>query len=145
MATEDAYPDHLSVPADPQPRNTAERRRTIPDRWRERSTARNQARLMSARNRRVLARWLRLTANHATDRDPIRRRHDVLLHYRAAAVRTDLLEIAALLEHADDPDPEYITLLDNLLANHTADSPLYNPHTPFTELEAILNKVRAGL
>jgi hypothetical protein len=69
----------------------------------------------------------------------------VLLHYRAAAVRTDLLEIAALLEQANNPDPACITVLHHLLANDTADSPLYNPETSFTELEAILAKVRAGL
>ena len=145
MATEDAYLDHRGVPADPKLPTTSGRHRTILDRWREHSAWRKQVRLMSARNRRVLAQWLRLTANHATDRDSIRRRHDVLLHYRAAAVRTDLLEIAALLERAHDPDPECITVLHHLLANDTADSPLYNPHTPFTELEAILDKVRAGL
>jgi hypothetical protein len=141
MATQDAYPEHLGVPADARTPTTAERHRTILDRWRERK----HERLMSARNRRVLAQWLRLTAKHATDRDPIRRRHDVLLHYRAAAVRTDLLEIAALLERGHDPDPECITLLHDLLANHIADSPLYNPNIPFTELQTTLDKVRSGL
>jgi hypothetical protein len=123
----------------------AERAPGILDSWQTRRAERKNARLISAPNPRVLAKWLRLTANHAADRDPIRRRHDALLHYRAAAVRTDLLEVAALLEHAQAPDPECITVLHNLLANHTADSPLYNPHTPFTELEAILDKVRTGL
>jgi hypothetical protein len=69
----------------------------------------------------------------------------VLLRYRAAGVRTDLPEIAALLERAHGPSPESITQLHNLLANHTADSPLYNPHTPFTKLQAILDKVPTGL
>jgi hypothetical protein len=122
-----------------------ERAPGILDRWQTRRAERKTARLISARNRRILATRLRRAANHAIDPDPVRRRHDVLLHYRAAAVRTDLLEIAALLERARDPDPECITVLQTLLANHTADSPLYNPHTPFAELEAILDKVRTGL
>ena len=144
MATEDAYLDHIGVPADPPLPADAGRRRTILDRRRERSARRKQARLMSARNRRVLAQWLRVTANHATDRDPIRRRRDVLLHYRAAAVRTDLLEIAALLERAHAPQPEIIRALHGLLANENG-SPLYNCNTPFSELEAALDYVRSGL
>jgi hypothetical protein len=75
----------------------------------------------------------------------MRRRRDVLLQYRVAAIRTDLLEIAAMLEQSNDPDPACIVVLHQLLANDTADSPLYNPETPFTQLEAILAKVRAGL
>jgi hypothetical protein len=99
---------------------------------------------MSKRNRRVLAQWLRLTASRAIDRDSIRRRHDVLLHYRAAAVRTDLLEIAALLERAHDPEPDGIRALHALLSNENG-SPLYNRNTPFSELEATLDYVRSGL
>jgi hypothetical protein len=99
---------------------------------------------MTARNRRTLARRLRLTARLATDRDTIRRRHDVLLHYRAAAVRTDLLEIAALLEDARNPDPACIAALHNLLANG-CDSPLYNAHIHLSELRATLDYIRSGL
>jgi hypothetical protein len=69
----------------------------------------------------------------------------VLLHYRAAAVRTDLLEIAALLERAHDPDPACIEALRALLANTDGESPLYNTNTPFPELEATLDYVRSGL
>jgi hypothetical protein len=112
---------------------------------RERRAERSHARLMSDRYRRVLVCWLRLTAEHATDHDPIRRRHDVLLHYRAAAVRSDLLEIAALLYHAHDPDPEAIVLLHGLLANHRGDSPLYNRHIPASELDETLARIRTAL
>ena len=126
-------------------RTTAAKRRLgVLHRWRERRTERRHRRLVSARNRRNLARWLRLTATHATDRDPVRRRHDVLLHYRAAAVRTDLLEIAALLERSHDPDPDRVAALRNLLANG-CDSPLYNADIDFSELRATLDYVRSGL
>jgi hypothetical protein len=113
-------------------------------RWQGRRAERKRARLISARNRRVLAKWLRRTANHAIDPDPIRRRYDVLLHYRAAAVRTDLLEIAAMLERANDPNPDCVTALHDLLA-HTGHSPLYDPKISFSELEAALDCIRSGL
>jgi hypothetical protein len=113
-------------------------------RLREHRAERKRALVVSARNRRILARWLRLTASHATDRDPIRRRHDVLLHYRAAAVRTELLEIAALLEHTHDPDPDCIAALRDLLANG-CDSPLFNPDVHVSQLHGTLDYVRSGL
>jgi len=113
------------------------------ERWRFRCSERQRARLVSARNRGMLARWLRRTTKTAVDRDPLRRRRDVLLHYRAAAVRTDLLEIAAMLECAHDPDPACVATLHNLLAN--ADSPLYNPDIPFSKLEATLDQLRSCL
>jgi hypothetical protein len=139
MATTDAYPDPLDLPADAQIPTPVECHRGVVERWR----ARKHTRLMSARHRRELVRWLRLTARHATDRDPIRRRHDVLLHYRAAAVRTDLLEIAALLERAHDPDPCCIEALQELLAS--GDSPLYHRGVHVSELYAALHDIRAGL
>ena len=128
MATQDAYSDHTGVPADAH-NSYVERPVGALEHRRERRAQRERARLMTARNRRTLARRLRLTARLATDRDPIRRRHDVLLHYRAAAVRTDLLEIAAL---------------HNLLANG-CDSPLYNAHIHLSELRATLDYIRSGL
>jgi hypothetical protein len=68
----------------------------------------------------------------------------VLLHYRASAVRSELLELAAALERAYDPDPECVTALHDLLA-HTAESPLYDPKIPFYVLETTLEHIRAGL
>jgi hypothetical protein len=67
----------------------------------------------------------------------------VLLRYRAAAVRTDLLEIAALLEQASDPDPASVKAIDHLLANR--DSPLYDPAVHISELYATLYYAHARL
>jgi hypothetical protein len=96
------------------------------------------------RKRRVLVQWLRRTASRAHDADPIRRRREALLHYRAAAVRTDLLEIAALLERTRTPNPACVATLHKLLTNG-CDSALYNPNIDVSELHATLEQVRAGL
>jgi hypothetical protein len=96
------------------------------------------------RKRRLLAQLLRRTANRAHDADPIRRRREALLHYRAAAVRTDLLEIAALLERTPTPNPACVATLHELLTNG-CDSPLYNPNIDVSELRAALDLARAGL
>ena len=101
-----------------------------------------QTRPISARKCR-LARWLRRTANRERPR-PLTRTREPLLHYRAAAVRSDLLEIAALLEHTHDPDPARVAALHNLLANG-CDSPLYNTDIHISELHATLHYVRSGL
>jgi hypothetical protein len=144
MGPKHAYPD-LGLAADRQlPTTTTERHPTMLDRWRKRSAERKQARPISVRNRRLLAQHLRRTAYLAVDRDPIRRRNDVLLHYRAAAVRSELLELAAALERARSPDPDCIAALQALLAN-AADSPLYNPEIHFSELLTTLEYVRSGL
>jgi hypothetical protein len=67
----------------------------------------------------------------------------VLLRYRAAAARTELLELAALLERASDPDPASVKAIHRLLANR--DSPLYDPGVHVSELYATLYYARAGL
>jgi hypothetical protein len=144
VATRSTYPKHVEGPGLAPTRTGVERARGILKRRRERSAERKAARLVSVRNRRKLANWLRLIAKTAVDRDPIRRHRDVLLHYRAAAVRTDLLEIAAVLESAHNADPTRIEALHALLANGS-DSPLYNARIPFSELEATLDYVRSGL
>jgi hypothetical protein len=66
-----------------------------------------------------------------------------LLHYRAAAVRADLLEIAALLEQAHDPDLECMVAVRELLRN--GESPLYHPGVHISELYTTLHSIRAGL
>jgi hypothetical protein len=99
---------------------------------------------MSPRGRRRVVRQLRVTAMLAGDGDSIRRLHDVLLHYRAASVRTELLEIAALLERTHDLDPECVLALRDLLADG-CDSPLYNAAIPVAELHRTLDRVRSGL
>jgi hypothetical protein len=123
---------------------TIENGRGIIERHRERTAARKRARLVSERGRRFIARWLRRTANVANDPNPISRRQDVLLHHRAAAVRTELLEIAAMLESAHAPDPACMAQLHELLANGCS-SPLYNADIHISELRATLYGVRAGL
>jgi hypothetical protein len=74
---------------------------------------------------------------------PTVRRRQVLLHHRAAAVRPEPLELAAMLERADKPDPACIAELRDLLANG-CDSPLYNTDIHSSELRATLHHVRAG-
>jgi hypothetical protein len=67
-----------------------------------------------------------------------------LLHDRVAAVRTDLYEIAWLLEHANEPNPECIDWLREMLANG-CQSPLYNDDVHDSELRATLYYARAAL
>jgi hypothetical protein len=66
-----------------------------------------------------------------------------LLGYRAAAARNELLEIAALLEHAYDPDSASVATLRHLLTHDT--SPLYDPSVDPAALRAALTEVRRGL
>jgi hypothetical protein len=94
--------------------------------------------------RRVIVQWLRRTANRTNEPDPIARRRQALLHYRAAAVRSQLLQIAAMLERAHTPDPARVATLHELLANG-CDSPFYNPDIHISELLATLDYVRSGL
>jgi hypothetical protein len=122
----------------------ADSRQGILERRRSRRAQRQQTRLVSPGGRRALARQLRSTAKQAVDQDPIRRHRDALLQYRAASVRTDLLEIAAMLERAPDPDPACIAALHTLLTSG-CDSPLYNVGIDPSELRSTLDHVRAGL
>jgi hypothetical protein len=142
MATQRTYPTGIAHPAEAQ--TTTVEREGIASRWRAHHAERRQARLISPRNRRVLARWLRRTANRTTDPHPCARRREALLDYRAAAVRTELLEIAVLIEHTHDPSPARVAALRNLLANG-CDSPLYNPDIHISELYATLDYIRSGL
>jgi len=144
MATQPTYPAHVTRPDPAGVPATLEPRPGILDRWRAARDERKQARLISARNRRVLARWARRTANRTNDPHPFARRRQALLNYRVAAVRTDLLEIAALLERAHDPNPACVAALRNLLANG-CDSPLYNPDIHPSELHATLYYLRSSL
>jgi hypothetical protein len=121
-----------------------QRRRGIIDRCRARALERKDLRLISPGNRRRIARWLRRTAAHAQEPDPFARRRGTLLHDRVAAVRTDLLEIAAMLECAQYPDPASVAALHDLLANG-CDSSLHNSDIHISELHATLHYIRAGL
>ena len=103
-------------------------------RWHERA---------ADRKRRVLVKWLRRTANHTDQPQPLARRRQTLLADRTAAVRSDLLQIAAALEHTHDPNPASVTELHQLLANG-CDSPLYNPDIHISELRATVHYLRAA-
>lgn len=98
----------------------------------------------SARERRRLVRWLRRTTKRAADRDPIRRRKELLLLDRVQAVRGTLLAIAAHLEREHDPDPDCLLAL-RLLLSSGCDSPLYNPELHLSELRATLHYVQSAL
>lgn len=144
MATQPTDPTGIGHPVPAQTARALERGLGIPERWQTRRAERKQARLIGARNRRTLARWLRRTANRAEPPRALARTPEPLLHYRAAAVRTDLLEIAAILEHTRKPDPARVAAVRDLLANG-CDSPLYNPDIHISELHATLHYVRSGL
>ncbi len=113
------------------------------ERWRVRRMERRQAHLVSDRNRSALAQCLRRTADRALEQDRARRRFEVLLRARAAAVRDDLLEIADLLEHTDNPDPACVANLYKLLRD--GQGPLYNSEIHISKLRARLFYARRRL
>lgn len=116
-----------------------------PIHWRSRSANRRKRdRLVSTRKRRMLARWVRRTANRGDGRDPVYRGSEALLRYRVAAVRTDLLAIAYLLERVEDPDPRCLAEIHALLSDGCG-SPLFNPEVHASELVAMVYYVRAEL
>jgi hypothetical protein len=65
------------------------------------------------------------------------------LRYRAAAVRTELLEIAALLERTDHADPECVGAIHRLVRDGS--SPLYDPAVHVSELYSTLAYIRGKL
>jgi len=136
MATQHTYTEQADPAGQALTDTTLRSRVGILERWRAGR---------AERERRVIVHWLRRTASRAHDGDPIRRHRETLLHYRASAVHTDLLEIAALLERTHDPDPACIGALHALLADDDGNSPLYNTNIPFRELEATLDYVRSSL
>lgn len=107
--------------------------------WRRRFSARKRRRLLSSRDRRNLAKSLRLAANS----NPNHRRFSVLLTDRAAAVREELRELATVLELADAPDPSWVAEIHALVSD-ACKSPLYNRDVHVSELLATLYYLRAG-
>jgi hypothetical protein len=91
-----------------------------------------------------LLKSLRKLADRRPPRDAVRRRFEVLLLDRVAPVRSDLLEIAALLENVPEPDAECVAALHRLLTDG-CESPLYNPDVHPSELRATLFYVRSRL
>ncbi len=91
-----------------------------------------------------MARQLRRLAASRPERDPVRRRYVFVLDDRVAAVRADLLQLAAMIERAPVIDARCFTELRNLLTNG-CDSPLYNREIHVSELHASLYYVRYRL
>jgi hypothetical protein len=143
MATPDTSSERPHPRGDIPSHAAVERDLGVLQRWSKRNADRRLARLLRPRSRRALAEQLRRTAKDANDRNRWRACHDLLLRYRAALVRTELLEIAAMLEQVSDPDPACVTEIRDLLAN--GDSPLYHPAVHVSELYATLYYIRAGL
>jgi hypothetical protein len=104
----------------------------------------SQPRGRGAERRRLrVADGLCSVARHAAPR--ARRRHDeLLLIARAAAVRSELLEVAALVRWSPHPDPDCLAELHALLTNG-CDSPLYNLDVPAEQLAATLHRARITL
>jgi hypothetical protein len=144
MAPQDPHPEPVHAVPEAPTDTTPKGGPVILERRHDRRAARKRRRLISARSRRVLAQWLRRTAQHTQQPHPLVRRRQTLLHYRVAAVRNDLLEIAAMLERAHDPNPASVAALHELLADG-CDSPLYNADIHISELRATLHYVRNGL
>jgi hypothetical protein len=120
------------IPPAPAPKSAATQARRMG--WGARSSHRRRLQVTDG-----LCHVARLAAPRAR-----RRRHELLLISRAAAVRTALLEVAALVRCSPAPDPDCIAELHNLLTNG-CDSPLYNPEVPAEQLKARLERVRDAL
>jgi hypothetical protein len=97
---------------------------------------RQPPRVKSRTRQKVIASLRRAGARAATPPPPGRFRV-VLLHDRVAAARDEMLELAARLEQAADPDPEAVNTLWRLLTDGCA-SPLYNRSVHPSELAATL-------
>jgi hypothetical protein len=91
----------------------------------------------SPRKRRRLAASLRRAAT--TKATPSR--YTVLLLDRVAAVRDELLELAEMLDTADELDVSWVLAVHKLLTDGCA-SPLYNPEIHMSELRATLYYLR---
>jgi hypothetical protein len=96
-------------------------------------------RLLSRRTRRRLADSARRAATQGSKPS----RYTVLLNDRAAAVKDELLEIALILERADDLDASWVFETRKLLTDG-CDSPLYNREIHISELWATLYYLRVG-
>jgi hypothetical protein len=98
----------------------------------------------SGRRARAIVAQLRRVARSHPDRDPLRRRAVLYQHDRVDAVRTELLELAALIEQARDIDPACLAEVRRLLTSG-CESPLYNPDIHPSEMLAALYFLRSRL
>jgi len=121
----------------------AGRRSQLLQSWRVERAAHRRATLVSARHRHALAQGIRAVARAAADQSPPSR-WEVLLRSRAVPLRAELLEVAAMVERAQQPDVACIAALRSLLRDGGR-SPLYNPSVDPRELAATLDYVRGGL
>jgi hypothetical protein len=106
-----------------------------------------QARLVSERRRRQLAARLRAIADAApapVDGGSTGTWTSLVLVDRVAGVREQLLEVAAVVERVDHPDPVTIARLWQLVSDGVH-SPLYNPLVVAGELEVVLRQARWSL
>jgi hypothetical protein len=122
---------------------TFEGGRGIIERYRDRAAARKSTRLVSARGRQVIARWLRRTANVAHDPHPMRRRQNLLLHTVPAL-------FAASCWGSPRRSNTHATRTRRAWRNCTSSSPTAataRSTTPIhvSELHATLYAVRAGI
>lgn len=99
--------------------------------------------LRSARRQRQVVTGLRAVARRSAP-SAAPARFGVLLIDRAAAVRPQLLEVAALVAGTAQPAPHCIDRLHALLTDGCA-SPLFNPRVPAAALSAELDEARAAL
>jgi hypothetical protein len=107
--------------------------------WRADGAERKARRLLGSRKRRSLAASARRAATYTSTGS----RRTVLLADRVAAVRDELLEIALMLEHADDLDASWVFAVHKLLTDG-CDSPLFNRDIHISELRATLFYLRRG-
>jgi hypothetical protein len=96
------------------------------------------------RDARRVAGWLRGAVARATASGRLVRRSGLLLCDRVLAVQAELLEIAELLERAEQPDPEAVTAVRRLLTDGLQ-SPLFSRGIHPSELLATLYFVRLRL
>jgi hypothetical protein len=105
---------------------------------------RRTGRVSSGRAVRSVVRQLRRIARSRPEPDPLRRHYVLHQQDRVAAVRDELLELAALIEQARDIDPECLVEVRRLLTSG-CDSPLYNPDIHPSEMLAALYFMRSRL
>lgn len=107
------------------------------------AVSRKHRRLANPGGRRALAHELRATAALTRPRC----RPDLalvpVLYDRVAAVRPQLLDLAAALEGGRNPDATCVALVRELLRDGR--SPLYNPNVPVDQLHALLIRALASL
>jgi hypothetical protein len=105
---------------------------------------RRQSPRVKARTRHKVIASLRRAAARAATPPPPGRFRVVLLYDRVAAAREELLDVAARLERAADPDPEAVNTLWRLLTDGCG-SPLYNRSIHPSELAATLYYAKQSL